>query len=154
FSTEDTIGFDWIGARSLPCLSATCATAAKSTTEIHLQPKNFAEALRSWEQEDRGKIMIGLCYAPAKSGADGAAVIQCVNLIAMDANGYSDPLRLSSGTAKRKHSEITVWDKDFGPTKNDFMVLNPAFVTQAALRDRQSVPAEIAGATGRSSSDP
>uniref|UniRef100_A0A1I8IA64 C2 domain-containing protein n=1 Tax=Macrostomum lignano TaxID=282301 RepID=A0A1I8IA64_9PLAT len=59
---EDTIGFDWMGEILL--LSATCCTG---------RPK-----------EGRGKIMIGLCYAPAKSELT-VRVIQCVNLIAMDA---------------------------------------------------------------------
>uniref|UniRef100_A0A1I8H245 C2 domain-containing protein n=1 Tax=Macrostomum lignano TaxID=282301 RepID=A0A1I8H245_9PLAT len=94
----------------------------KEYYEIPLQPKNF-ELDRSLklEQEDRGKIMIGLCYAPAKSELT-VRVIQCVNLIAMDANGYSDPfvkLNLKPGQDKFKKYKTEVKKRTLNPEYNE-----------------------------------
>uniref|UniRef100_A0A1I8HP71 C2 domain-containing protein n=1 Tax=Macrostomum lignano TaxID=282301 RepID=A0A1I8HP71_9PLAT len=122
---EDTIGSDWMGEIAMPLKQL--GHGKREYYEIFLQPKDLElEKSLTSQADDRGKIHLGLYYAPAKSELL-VKVMQCVNLLAMDPNGYSDPfVKLNLSTAfppqdlLQRTLEITVWDQDIG-TKNDFI---------------------------------
>uniref|UniRef100_A0A1I8IJ93 C2 domain-containing protein n=1 Tax=Macrostomum lignano TaxID=282301 RepID=A0A1I8IJ93_9PLAT len=130
---EDTIGFEWMGEILYP-LSHLLHSGKKEYSQIFLQPKNF-ELDRSLklEDDDRGKILIGLYYAPAKNELT-VRIIQCVNLIAMDPNGYSDPfvklhLKPDDGTPKKCKTEFKR------------RTLNPEFEERVLRRETQPLEA-------------
>ncbi|XP_046385625.1 rabphilin-3A [Ischnura elegans] len=85
---------------------------------------------------DRGRILLTLCYSTRRR-ALVVGVIRCVNLAAMDTNGFSDPfvkLHLKPDPHHRKYKTSIKW-KNLNPEFNEQFV----FETKATDLSRQAL---------------
>ncbi|KAL1023539.1 hypothetical protein UPYG_G00042140 [Umbra pygmaea] len=72
-------------------------------------------------EEERGRILVSLCYSPEKSCLL-VGIIRCAHLAAMDSNGYSDPfvkIVLQPDMGKKSKYKTTVKKKTLNPEFNE-----------------------------------
>uniref|UniRef100_A0A1I8IJL3 C2 domain-containing protein n=1 Tax=Macrostomum lignano TaxID=282301 RepID=A0A1I8IJL3_9PLAT len=133
---EDTIGSDWMGEIAMPLKQL--GHGKREYYEIFLQPKDLElEKSLTSQADDRGKIHLGLYYAPAKSELL-VKVMQCVNLLAMDPNGYSDPfvkLYLKPDRDKSSKFKTAVKKKTLNPSFDEEFIysVSPQDLLQRTL---------------------
>ncbi|XP_014064509.1 double C2-like domain-containing protein beta isoform X1 [Salmo salar] len=72
-------------------------------------------------EEERGRILVSLCYSPEKSCLL-VGIVRCAHLAAMDSNGYSDPfvkIVLQPDMGKKSKYKTTVKKKTLNPEFNE-----------------------------------
>ncbi|KAM9398495.1 double C2-like domain-containing protein beta [Salvelinus alpinus] len=75
-------------------------------------------------EEERGRILVSLCYSPEKSCLL-VGIVRCAHLAAMDSNGYSDPfvkIVLQPDMGKKSKYKTTVKKKTLNPEFNEEFV--------------------------------
>nr|XP_033776923.1 double C2-like domain-containing protein beta [Geotrypetes seraphini] len=71
--------------------------------------------------EERGRILLSLCYSSQKQGLI-VGIVRCAHLAAMDSNGYSDPfvkIYLRPDMGKKSKYKTTVRKKTLNPEFNE-----------------------------------
>ncbi|KAM8719104.1 hypothetical protein ACLKA7_011762 [Drosophila subpalustris] len=117
---DDKYGHDFLGAAKI-CLSTVHNTSQYRISVplgVEDQYSNEAELAQSWPN---GKMLISLCYN-TKRRALVVNVKQCINLLAMDNNGSSDPfvkLQLKPDAHKNKKHKTSVKWRTLNPIYNE-----------------------------------
>ncbi|XP_034663223.1 rabphilin-3A isoform X2 [Drosophila subobscura] len=117
---DDKYGHDFLGAAKV-CLSTVHSTSQyRISVPLGVEDKysNAAEIAQEWPN---GKILISLCYN-TKRRALVVNVKQCINLMAMDNNGSSDPfvkLQLKPDAHKNKKHKTSVKWRTLNPIYNE-----------------------------------
>ncbi|XP_034119478.1 rabphilin-3A [Drosophila albomicans] len=117
---DDKYGHDFLGAAKV-CLSTVHSTSQYRISVplgVEDQYSNEAEMSQSWPN---GKMLISLCYN-TKRRALVVNVKQCINLLAMDNNGSSDPfvkLQLKPDAHKNKKHKTSVKWRTLNPIYNE-----------------------------------
>ncbi|XP_016952094.1 rabphilin-3A [Drosophila biarmipes] len=117
---DDKYGHDFLGAAKV-CLSTVHSTAQYRISVplgVEDQYSNAAEMAQNWPN---GKILLSLCYN-TKRRALVVNVKQCINLMAMDNNGSSDPfvkIQLKPDAHKNKKHKTSVKWRTLNPIYNE-----------------------------------
>ncbi|EDW63043.1 rabphilin-3A isoform X2 [Drosophila virilis] len=117
---DDKYGHDFLGAAKI-CLSTVHSTSQYRISVplgVEDQYSTEAELAQSWPN---GKMLISLCYN-TKRRALVVNVKQCINLLAMDNNGSSDPfvkLQLKPDVHKNKKHKTSVKWRTLNPIYNE-----------------------------------
>ncbi|XP_068159146.1 rabphilin-3A [Drosophila tropicalis] len=117
---DDKYGHDFLGAAKV------CLSTVHSTSQYRIsvplgaedQYSNVAEMSQNWPN---GKMLLSLCYN-TKRRALVVDVKQCINLMAMDSNGSSDPfvkLQLKPDAHKNKKHKTSVKWRTLNPVYNE-----------------------------------
>ncbi|XP_065724082.2 double C2-like domain-containing protein beta isoform X2 [Drosophila suzukii] len=117
---DDKYGHDFLGAAKV-CLSTVHSTSQYRISVplgVEDQYSNAAEMAQNWPN---GKMLLSLCYN-TKRRALVVNVKQCINLMAMDNNGSSDPfvkIQLKPDAHKNKKHKTSVKWRTLNPIFNE-----------------------------------
>ncbi|XP_017029148.1 rabphilin-3A isoform X1 [Drosophila kikkawai] len=117
---DDKYGHDFLGAAKV-CLSTVHSTSQYRISVplgVEDQYSNAAEMSQNWPN---GKMLLSLCYN-TKRRALVVNVKQCINLMAMDNNGSSDPfvkIQLKPDAHKNKKHKTSVKWRTLNPIYNE-----------------------------------
>ncbi|XP_016975577.2 rabphilin-3A [Drosophila rhopaloa] len=117
---DDKYGHDFLGAAKV-CLSTVHSTSQYRISVplgVEDQYSNAAEMAQNWPN---GKMLLSLCYN-TKRRALVVNVKQCINLMAMDNNGSSDPfvkIQLKPDAHKNKKHKTSVKWRTLNPIYNE-----------------------------------
>ncbi|XP_060067821.1 rabphilin-3A-like isoform X3 [Ylistrum balloti] len=116
---EDAFGYDFIGETRVP-LKRLRAGQTKHFN-VYLEKQLPLEKDDDLMSNDRGKILVSLRYISVKQ-ALAVGVVRCVELAAMDSNGYSDPyvkLYLKPDRDKKSKFKTVVKKRTLNPEYNE-----------------------------------
>uniref|UniRef100_A0A5S6Q4J7 C2 domain-containing protein n=1 Tax=Trichuris muris TaxID=70415 RepID=A0A5S6Q4J7_TRIMR len=114
---EDRIGSDFLGETRVPLRRIT--PGKEKFFNVYLEKQMPVEKYDELNEE-RGKILLGLSYN-MKAKELNVEVIRCVELLGLDASGYSDPyvkLLFKSETSKLRHAKTEVKKRTLNPVYN------------------------------------
>ncbi|KHJ49187.1 C2 domain protein [Trichuris suis] len=129
---EDRIGSDFLGETRVPLKRVT--PGKEKYFNVYLEKQMPVEKYDELNEE-RGKILLSLCYN-MKAAELNVEVIRCVELLGLDASGYSDPyvkLLLKSETNKIRQAKTEVKKRTLNPVYNQLFRFNLSYEEMAGV---------------------
>ncbi|XP_070496175.1 double C2-like domain-containing protein beta isoform X2 [Chironomus tepperi] len=115
---DDKYGNDFLGAVKIPLGSIVNCNTCRMTVPLGPEDKFSMESLST--QTSNGQILIALCYNTQKR-ALCVVIKRCINLLAMDKNGFSDAfvkLQLRPDSYRKKYKTSIKW-RNLNPVFNE-----------------------------------